>query len=850
MHDKSDNFTGQSTPQPRIREQAMSAELTYRIEVVLPRPLTKTLSYLINEEQQRSLQPGCQILVPLGKTVTTAYVATVDNVPFREQPADLKRIIAIVDEEPILNTELLQLTRDTAHYYQTPWGLVIKAALPPGIQPEEIKRIRLCQRATGSTQPFNHTDPGLEPVMARVCQLLMDQPHKDWTFTTLQKKLTAETINWAIIKKMAKKGLIDLESDVQQRTSGSRKVLYRLALNETAARKAISFVIQKAPRKAEIMERLIALGGETSVFSAREVNALVPGGSRYLAGLVTEGFLVATNQLDHITSVLLPTTKLPLITLMAQQQQAYEAIIEAIDRLFRVFLVHGVTGSGKTEVYLKAAEYALGKGLDVLVLVPEIGLTPAMITYLATRFPGRIVILHSGLEKAERLRQWYAARAPEPKLVLGTRSAVFAPLPKPGLIIVDEEHDTSFKQETNPMYNARDVAILRAYSLNCPIILGSATPSMESYLNAQQGKYQLITMPERVDHRPLPPVTVLDMRRKNRKQKRSALFSDELLHEMDHRLAANEQVLLFTPRRGYSHSLHCHECGHVIMCDRCSVSLTFHKYDNTLKCHYCGRTRKKPLVCPECKAKDLKSIGIGTQAVEEEVRNFFPGARIARIDTDSTRGQQLYKTFRDITLGNIDVIIGTQMVTKGHDFRNITLVGVLAADSTLYLPDFRAAERTFQLLTQVAGRTGRGQKGGLVMVQTLNPDHHCIDAASHHDYLHFYRKEIPFRQSFRFPPFRRMAQIILSSPDQQAVIKAARAFITLLEDHPPEIECLGPAPAPISLLKGKYRWQIIVKARLSRILGDFLTIKTAAYAQNFGSASVLVATDIDPIYVL
>ncbi|MBN2382239.1 primosomal protein N' [bacterium] len=819
----------------------------YRIEVVLARPLEKPLSYLATSEQYQLLQPGCQVLVPLARTLTTGYVIQIETTPVTDDTG-FKRIVAILDPEPVLSSELLHLTREVAQYYQSQWGWVIKNALPPGIQPEEIKRIKLSPSAP--TQLSTMTDLAEDPLVIKLFQLLEHQ-QSDLTVKKVSQQLKSnESSAWPLLKKLEKRGLIELEYDVQKRSTGKKSVLYRLALQENAANQVIAFTIQRAPRKAEIMTRIVELSTKMPVFGARDLNVLKSGASRYLSDLAREGFIAPANLIEETTTSLREARPVQIDTLMDQQRDALTTICGAIADRFRVFLVHGVTGSGKTEVYLRAAEFALNKGYDVLLLVPEIGLTPAMIAYLTNRFPDRTIVLHSGLEKSERLRQWYAARERSPKLVLGTRSAVFAPLYNPGLIIVDEEHDTSFKQANNPMYNARDVAILRGYFRQFPVVLGSATPSLESFLHAQQGKYELLTMSERIDHRPLPPVSIVDMRLKHKKKRRSSIFCNDLLEAMEQRLAHGEQTLLFVPRRGYSHTILCHECGYVFMCQRCSVSMTYHKQIDQLKCHYCDRTASRPVICPECKGKELKGVGIGTQTVEEETRHFFPKARICRIDTDSIRGRNLYTIIQAIAQGQIDIIIGTQMVTKGHDFQNITLVGVLAADTTLHLPDFRAAERTFQLLTQVAGRTGRGKQGGCVLIQTLNPDHHCIQAASQHDYRAFFEKERLFRQSFRFPPYRRLAQIILSSSNQQAVIRAARAFVVLLEDHPPEIEYLGPAPAPLSLLKGKFRWQIIVKCHQAKFLGDFIRTTITRFNQNYGKSSITITVDIDPIFIL
>ncbi|MFC1850930.1 primosomal protein N' [candidate division CSSED10-310 bacterium] len=814
------------------------------VDVVFLRPLEGVFTYVVSAPIGRLLKQGCPVLVPLSRVFTVAYVVHISDRQI-QGPTALKTIKEILDFEPVINHELLELTKKVAHYYHSQWGWVLKNALPPGITPQEVKQIVVTTKGREVTLTEMK---GKEGAVANILRLLKGarKPH---SYTDLVRAMKKDHISLSIIKSMEKNGLVELIYTIPEQKEKRTQGFYRLADVEISQQLLANTSPQKAPKKAAVMELIMKLSQELTLFSARDLNNRLPVASRYLQVLVKENFISPVSQVDETAQCFINHNKKEIARLMPQQQVALEVIERTLPGEFMVFLLHGVTGSGKTEVYLRCAEKVLAQGKDVLLLVPEIGLTPAMIALIKNRFKDRTALLHSGLEKGERLKQWRRAREDSPKVVLGTRSAVFAPLKKPGLIIVDEEHDSSFKQNNAPMYNARDVAVLRGYYNSCPVILGSATPAMESYYNAHWKKYKSITMSDRVDQLPLPPVHIIDMRKK-RKERRSAIISNELLHEIEHCLRAKEQVILFIPRRGFSNFIMCHACGYIPHCDQCSVSLTYHRLGERLKCHYCDQTIPKFKHCPECDSDELRGIGLGTQSVELEIKELFPQAQVARLDTDTTRGKQIYILLRDLAQGKIDILIGTQMVTKGHDFKNITLVGVISADTSLYLPDFRAAERTFQMLTQVAGRTGRGKRGGKVIVQTHNPDHHCIIYAAQHDYKLFYDKEIKFRKSFHFPPFRRIANIMISGTNQGRVIKAVKTLRNTLNEHPPEIELLGPAPAPIARLKNRYRWQIIVKGVQSKVLGDFISQKITWFSKNFKKQGLHISVDIDPLSML
>ncbi|MCS6927109.1 MAG: primosomal protein N' [Candidatus Binatia bacterium] len=505
------------------------------------------------------------------------------------------------------------------------------------------------------------------------------------------------------------------------------------------------------------------------------------------------------------------------LPLSAAQQQAYLQVAAAVHaQSFRVFLLHGVAGSGKTEVYLRAAQDALTGGRTVLLLVPEIGLTHQLVIHVRQRFGSCVAVLHSGLVGSERWREWRRIARGEAKVVIGVRSAVFAPLARLGLIVVDEEHDTAYKQEEGVRYNARDVAIMRGKLAACPVVLSSATPSLESYVQSRAGRYTVLTLPERIAARQFPRVSIVDLRQEVREEQGNKIFSAVLREALLANYHAGRQSLLFLNRRGYANYLQCQLCGMVFTCSRCSVTLTFHLQDRILRCHYCGLSRHAPAACPQCAAPTLIGGGLGTEQVEEAVRTLLPHARIARLDRDSTSRQGvLARVLTAWGRHELDVLIGTQMITKGHDVPQVTLVGIILADLSLHLPDFRAAERTFQLLTQVAGRAGRGQERGRVIIQTYVPQHYSIRCAARHDFARFASQELRHRRQFGYPPFTRLVNIRIEGREEDKVQEVAEWLVGQLQTFSCEATkapvILGPAPAPIERMKNRTRWQVLLK---------------------------------------
>lgn len=538
------------------------------------------------------------------------------------------------------------------------------------------------------------------------------------------------------------------------------------------------------------------------------------------------------------------------LTLSADQERALQAFrLARAAGGYRAILLHGVTGSGKTEVYLRALREVIAAGGRGLVLVPEISLTPQTVLRFRQGLKDtRVAVLHSMLSAAERTGEWRQIQQGKAKLVIGARSAAFAPIPDLRLIVVDEEHEPTYKQETSPRYHARDVAVMRAHLLGIPILLGSATPALESYFNAAAGKYQLVELPRRATAHDLPAITVVPLQPEFYRADGSGLVSDQLDYFVRKSLREHEQVLVYLNRRGFATFLHCIRCGFVLKCDHCDVSLTFHRRENLARCHYCGLRREAPTSCPDCEMPGPRKSGMGTEKVVSVLTDRYPEAHVARLDSDSvTTHRSLRDTITRFRRGDYDILVGTQMVAKGHDFPRVSLVGILSADTSLHFPDFRAAERTFQLITQVSGRAGRGRRPGRVIVQTFFPEHYAIGHAVAGDYRGFYQKELAFRQGLGYPPCGRLVKVLLSGTSEEKVLQEAQKLgERLREMNSGKCQILGPAASPISRLQNRYRAQILVKSRAASSLHDFLVGAEKALSGYSGRKSVDVSIDVDP----
>ncbi len=799
-------------------------------EVAIALPLEKTFHYAVPPQLGPICEIGKRVLVPFGKRTVTGYILEQS----RHLPPDItgrnvKEILDVLDETPLFDKEMLPFFRWVADYYLAPLGQVIKTALPPGINWESYYHCSLTQEGKRvAMEGSRRQDPAVEVLQAidpeqgnLFNQLLKAHPHRS-LFFSLQKK-----------------GLIALEA--------------RIKPGRTKVKRAAFVEIMPPPSSPEPLtskeEEIYAFLTEQKKVSLGDLRKRFRQASSVLKKLIQRGMVAVQEEeiYREPVSETVEREEAPF-SLNPEQQAALQQIGQALnEHTFRPFLLYGVTGSGKTEVYLRAAHDALALGKRALILVPEISLTPQLVGRFQRKLEAEIALLHSGLSPGERYDQWRKVNKGLATVVIGARSAVFAPCRDLGLIIVDEEHETSYKQEDGVRYNARDLALVRAQREKAVVIIGSATPSLESFYNAQRGKYQTLHLTQRVAGGVLPHVDIVDLR-----GKKPTLLSPPLQEAVARNLEDGGQSLLFLNRRGFSRSAICADCGSAFTCHNCSVTLTLHARRQALLCHYCGYHIPAFPVCPHCGGGMIQLRGFGTERVEEEVRRLFPQARVARMDSDvMTRRGSSARLLMALERGEIDILVGTQMIVKGHDFPQITLVGIITADVALNLPELRAAERCFQLISQAAGRAGRGRRPGRVIIQTFLPEHYAIQKAKDHDFVGFYQQEMATREALRYPPVTRMVNVRVSSTNphdaEQGIQRLAKKGETVLKGLQEKVEMLGPGPAPLYQIKGRYRWQLLLKGegvislqRLSRTL----------LQEGRGLKGVRVEVDVDPLSML
>ncbi|MGQ9895968.1 MAG: replication restart helicase PriA [Acidobacteriota bacterium] len=830
-------------------------------EVALPAAVSQTYTYRIPGAYHAMAQPGCRVVVPFGRQTLVGYVVAVHEQPPEavltalaakaagqpDHPPVLKDIVHWIDETPVVNEELLSLTRWVADYYYAPWGETLKAALPPGLDVRFEDWIDLTAEGRGAVQAgsisLRTRDGRFLSWLADIggAVRLDDLPLDRFGKNPRQ-----------VARHLEQAGLVSITQRMAETPGRFKRRLVVRRRDGPAGR-------PERPQKGLVspaQARVLAYLEETPAAFVSDLVAAAEVSPSVLRQMAKKGLIditsetVQRNPLAHLAQ--LPAEAAPELT--PEQHQAYEAILAAHDRgEFRVFLLHGVTGSGKTEVYLAAIGDVLRRGSSALMLVPEIGLTPLLARRLIQRFGSLVALLHSSLSPGERLDEWERIRSGAARVVIGTRSAVFAPLVNLGLIVVDEEHDTSYKQsETIPHYHGRDVAVLRASRRQCPIVLGSATPSVETFQHTLAGKYTHLELPQRIGNRRLPEVTLVDMREVFKRHREARFISDELQTAIAETCGQGEQVMVLLNRRGFASYWLCRACGLIITCPHCSVTLTYHRANQRLVCHYCGYTTPPPGRCPECREEGIAYIGEGTEQLEARLRELFPTLAIARLDRDTVRRRGAFeRLFHDFATGSLNILVGTQMIAKGHDFPNVTLVGVVSVDAGLMMPDFRAAERTFQLIAQVAGRAGRGERPGRVIVQTYRPEHYALASGCRQDYRSFFEQELIQRQAAYYPPFCVLALVAIHHERElegQALGEKAAALLraavpqTTPADAP--LRVLGPAAAPLARLRGEYRFQILLKARqrlqIRQALGHLLPALTATERRH-------VFIEIDPL---
>nr|WP_321468107.1 primosomal protein N' [uncultured Desulfobulbus sp.] len=760
-------------------------ERTY--EVAVDAPLATTLTYKQPTGTDEPLPVGCCVRVPLGGRKAVGYVVG-PAVPSAagDQAFTIRPIAEVLGHVPVFPEELLPFFRWIARYYHHPLGEVLRTALP--LQPTSRSAVRIKEKMQGVLVP----GPRLAELLPQVeePQALLDVLQKESALALKKSELKA------------------LGLFLGEYFSSQQQAVPRASINRLYA--------GSGPRIRRLVEVEILTERQERVYRD-------PFGD--------------------------PPPIYPEPEQLTQEQAKVLAeLFAAMEQgQFSPFLLFGVTGCGKTEVYLQAVQRVLAAGKTALILVPEIALASQLEAHFYSRFGENLAVLHSGLGDGERFDQWQRVLQRNARVVLGARSAVFAPLTNLGLVVVDEEHEPAYKQEEGLRYNGRDLAVLRAQMGGCPVLLGSATPSVISYHHCQEKKYQLVQMRRRVSNQPLPRVHIVDLTESGRSRP-DLSFSDPLINAISDTLEMGKQSLLFVNRRGFASSMLCRDCGSIVQCEHCQVSLTLHRSRNLLLCHYCGYSRHPNALCPACGSTRLQGVGIGSERIEEEVQQLFPHARVARLDSDTTANRKHYlSVLKAVREGQVDILIGTQMIAKGLHFPGIRLVGVVWADSGLSMPDYKAAERTFALMSQVTGRAGRGEDPGEVIIQTYQPQHYAIQLAQQHNYEAFYAHEIAVRAPLAYPPFTRMVNIRFSGPKEEQVQKAASQVAGFLRRHrwAKMMDLLGPAPAPLVKIKDKIRWQLLLKSAQQQVL-HAVCDELLAQKKQLCPGSVRCSLDVDP----
>lgn len=818
------------------------------VNIAVALPVEHLYTYRVPEEFRDEVAVGKRALIPFGRKYVTGYIVELSDTSEREET---KEILDVLDADPVVTAPILRLTKWMTEYYFCSWGIAIKAALPAGIDTIHAVEIRLnaAEPSSVTSDFFQLEQPQVSGETQRAILKTLRQ-HTSLSLQDLQKKVGKKRLH-SSLNALQKRGLICVEESAKA-GKAKAKTIQHIVLSQPKAQEAdLALLEQRAPKQAAVFKVLDELfPNDLPVVEIEELVGFDPRSA--IKSLVDKGFVqVYAKEIRRKPMGYFAYQKSSHLPLTPEQDAVLTHITTAIDEgNFAPMLLHGVTGSGKTEVYMQAIAYLLSKGRRAIVLVPEISLTPLLVSRFLSRFEENIAVLHSGLSTGERYDEWQRIRRGDVDVVIGARSAIFAPLDRLGLIVVDEEHEMSYKQDSEPRYHGRDTAIMRARLENIPIILGSATPSLESYHNALNHKYHLLTIAQRVDGRPLPNVEIIDRRH----EQGAHLISNALEEAIRNALSRGEQVLIFLNLRGYANFYLCRDCGFVYECPRCNVTLTYHASQRRLMCHYCDFSRIPPARCDQCGSADVQYRGIGTERIEQDMQLLFPDAEIGRMDRDTVSGKNAhFEILQRFENGEIDILIGTQMIAKGHDFHNVTLVGVIAAETGLNLPDFRASERTFQILTQVAGRTGRGQLGGEVIIQSYSSTHYAILAAQRHDYLSFYNREIAFRKQLRYPPFSRMVNILLQGQDEDFTREIAAQMANTLRNAPQDqyrVAVLGPSPAALTKLRNKYRFQLLLKCEHSNYMRLFVKTQLAHFRELMSLKDVQILVDVDPVNLL
>ncbi|MEC2037819.1 primosomal protein N' [Bacillus altitudinis] len=794
---------------------------------VTTKAIDRPFDYRVPDRFKGLVKAGMRVVVPFGPRKIQGFVTKIKE-ETDVQSGNIKDIVDLFDLSPVLTDELLELshwlTEKTLSYHIT----ALQSMLPAAMKAKYEKEIQVLSA---------------EELPQSLKELFGQQE------SILYADIPPEQLK--PIQKHVQKGHLEVRYHVSQK-SGKKKVrTLQIAVTKEKLEEKQKQLKKNAVKQKALLTFLFQANETT--FLAKDLQQQTGASSQTLKALIQEGLL--TESYEEIyrdpyrDREFTPSTPLDLTT---EQAEAAKPIHQAVsDEKHETFLLHGVTGSGKTEIYLQTIDHVLQKGKEAIVLVPEISLTPQMVQRFKERFGSNVAVLHSGLSTGEKYDEWRKIHRKEVKLVVGARSAVFAPFENLGMIIIDEEHESSYKQEEMPRYHAKDVAIERAGRHQCPVVLGSATPSLESYARAKKGVYTLLTLKRRVNQQQLPHVSLIDMREELRNGNRS-MFSEELMLRLKEVLERKEQAVLFLNKRGYSSFVMCRDCGYVEQCPHCEISLTYHRFQKRLKCHYCGHEAPVPAECPECHSEHIRYFGTGTQRVEEELTKVLPEARVIRMDVDTTSRKGAHEKLLT-SFGNkeADILLGTQMIAKGLDFPDVTLVGVLSADTSLHIPDFRSSEKTFQLLTQVSGRAGRHEKAGSVIIQSYTPSHYSIELTKQHDYEAFYEQEMLHRRHQSYPPFYFLAMVTVS---HEEVTKAAHVTDKIVQflkmNCAPNTRILGPAASPIAKIKDRYRYQCVIKYKRENELASLLRKIQDHYQKEMEQKQLMISIDMNPYMMM
>jgi primosomal protein N' (replication factor Y) len=815
----------------------MSVETAY-IEVAVGLPVFNTFTYEVPESLRASATVGKRVLAPFKSIQVTGYILEVLETT---DQTGTKKILDILDDIPMFPPAMVPFFGWISDYYRYPIGEVIKGALPGGVNITHVETVSMTDKGRSML-----SDPALKSLDRAVLEAL--QERDPLRLRTLYKQCKEE-LSQRALHTLERAGWITRKRELKPGRVRPKMEKYIKAEEERPSAESLS----------QVRRRILEIVEDHGEISLRALNTQVSSAGRLVKKMAQDGFLCVVEKnvyRDPFGEPIAPDAGGP--TLTKDQTCVVETLLECLGKGFQTYLLDGITGSGKTEVYMRAVAAALEKNQEALILVPEIALISQTERLFRARFGECIALLHSGLSPGERFDQWMRILRKEAKVAIGARSAIFAPFENLGLIVVDEEHDDSYKQENKLRYHARDLAVVRAKFQGALALLGSATPSVASYYNVHTGKFQGLNLSKRIEDRLLPKVTIVDLREPQGHRYAKPFITKELEKAIAETLQRGEQTLLFLNRRGFANYPTCVVCGVPVRCKNCDITMTLHQEANALKCHYCGYIRALAAGCHACGSPKIKLLGLGTERVEAKIKEIFPEARVARMDRDSTaRKGALVKILKDLKEGAIDILIGTQMVAKGHDYPNITLVGIICADLSLNFPDFRAGERTFQILAQVAGRAGRGTQPGRVILQTYNPEHFCILTAKDQDYGAFYDHEIQFRRTLRYPPFSRLIHILVAGKDKEQTAlyaqnlgEVCRALQSENRTYRDKVKCLGPVAAPLPRLQKQYRWHILLKGLKPGPLHSMARALMDRAERQISKAGVKVIVDVDPIDML